>query len=204
MKKIFSIGMIGVWLIFVSVPIGYAQEGKDVSIQKQSQIEGGIEGDKYVIGPEDILLINVWKEEFLSRTYLVRMDGKISMPLIDEIQAAGLTPLQLREVLIQKLQEFIDTPNVSVTVTEANSFKVYLSGEVRSPGVYKLRSQTSIVQIISMAGGFTEWANQKKITIIRKENGKEKRMTVNYKKIIQGDKSNPDVILRAGDMIIVP
>ena len=196
--------MIGVWLIFVSVPIGYAQEGKDVSIQKQSQIEGGIEGDKYVIGPEDILLINVWKEEFLSRTYLVRMDGKISMPLIDEIQAAGLTPLQLREVLIQKLQEFIDTPNVSVTVTEANSFKVYLSGEVRSPGVYKLRSQTSIVQIISMAGGFTEWANQKKITIIRKENGKEKRMTVNYKKIIQGDKSNPDVILRAGDMIIVP
>jgi len=204
MKKIFSISIIGVWLFFVSVLIVYAQEGKDVSFQKQYQIEGVVEGDKYVIGPEDVLSINVWKEESLSKTYLVRMDGKISMPLIDEIQAAGLTPLQLREILIQKLQEFIDAPNVSVTVTESNSFKVYVSGEVKSPGVYRLRSKTSIIQFIPMAGGFTEWANQKKITIIRKENGREKRMVVNYKKIVQGDELDSNVFLQPGDTIIVP
>jgi polysaccharide export outer membrane protein len=204
MKKMFSIGMIGVWFVLVSVAMVHPQEGKDVSLQKQSQAEGVVDSDKYLIGPEDVLSIHVWKEESLSKTYLVRMDGKISMPLIDEIQAAGLTPLQLKEILIQKLQEFIDSPNVSVTVTEANSFKVYVSGEVKTPGVYRLRSKTSLVQIISMVGGFTEWANQKKILIIRKENGKENRMTVNYKKIVRGGKSSSDVFLQSGDTIIVP
>jgi polysaccharide export outer membrane protein len=146
----------------------------------------------------------VWKEENLSRTVPVRMDGKISLPLVDEIQAAGLTPLQLKELLIQKLKEFVDIPNISVMVMEANSFKVYVSGQVKSPGVYRLKSETSLLQIIIMAGGFTDWANQKKILIIRKENGKEKRIIVNYKKIVKGEDPNANVILKSGDSIIVP
>jgi polysaccharide export outer membrane protein len=132
------------------------------------------------------------------------MDGNISLPLIDEVQAAGLTPLQLKEILTDKLKSFVDLPNVSVTVMEANSYKVYVSGQVRSPGVYRLRSETSILQIIPMAGGFTEWANQKKILIIRKEGGKEKRITINYKNLIKGEEPNSKSILKAGDTIIVP
>jgi polysaccharide export outer membrane protein len=158
----------------------------------------------YIIGSEDVLYIHVWKEEHLSRTVPVRIDGKISIPLVDEIQAAGLTPLQLKELLMKRLKEFVDIPNISVMVMEANSFKVYISGQVRNPGVYRLRSETTLLQIIPMVGGFTEWANQKKILIIRKENGKEKRMTVNYKKIVKGDDPSSNIILKSGDTIIVP
>jgi polysaccharide export outer membrane protein len=134
----------------------------------------------------------------------VRMDGKISVPLIDEVQAAGLTPLQLKEVLIEKFKKFIDNPNISVIVIEANSFKVYITGQVRTPGVYRIRSETSLPQGIAMAGGFTDWANQKKILIIRKENGKEKRITANYKKIVEGNEPISNSILKSGDTIIVP
>ena len=157
-----------------------------------------------MIGPEDILYIHVWREEALSRTVPVRMDGNISLPIIQEIKAAGLTPLKLKEGLTEKLKEFIESPNVSVTVMEANSYKVYISGQVRTPGVYRLRSETNLLQMIPMAGGFAEWANQKKILIIRKEGGKEKRFTVNYKKILKGKDPESNVILKAGDTIIVP
>jgi len=184
--------------------LAFAQQEKEVLLKKQAQSEIQVDSSDYVIGPEDVLYIYVWKEEALTRTVPVRMDGNISLPLIDEVHAAGLTPLQLKEVLIDKLKKFVDAPNVSVTVMEANSYKVYVSGQVRTPGVYRLRSETSILQIIPMAGGFTEWADQKKILVIRKEGGKEKRITVNYKKIIQGKDPDGNVVLKAGDTIIVP
>jgi polysaccharide export outer membrane protein len=139
------------------------------------------DSDTYIVGPEDVLYISVWKEEALSKTVTVRMDGKISLPLIDEIQAAGQTPLRLKEILTKRFQEFIDAPNVSVMVMEANSYKVYISGQVRTPGVIRLRSETSLAQVISMAGGFTDLANEKKIMVVRKENGQQKIMTVIYK-----------------------
>jgi polysaccharide export outer membrane protein len=108
----------------------------------------------------------------------------------------------LKENLIKRFKEFVDIPNVSVIVMEANSFKVFVSGFVRTPGVVRLRSETSILQFIPMVGGFTEWADQKKVLIIRKENGKEKRITVNYKRIVSG--KDPNFILKSGDTIIVP
>ena len=132
------------------------------------------------------------------------MDGKISLPLIDDVQAAGYTARQLKDMLTRKLKEFVENPNVSVTVVEANSYKVYISGQVKSPGVYRLRSETSLLQFIPMVGGFTDWANQKKILIIRREGGNEKRLIVNYKKIVKGDKPESNIILKAGDTIIVP
>jgi polysaccharide export outer membrane protein len=200
----FYLRIIGVGILFIFPPMAYPQEGKEEILKKQGQTEVMPDSRPYVIGPDDVLYINVWREEALSRTVPVRMDGKISLPLIDEVQAAGLTPLQLKEVLTQKLKKFIDDPHVFVVVTEANSSKVYISGQVRNPGVYRLRGETSLPQIISMAGGFTEWADQKKILIIRKEDGKERRITVNYRKVMKGDDPGSSSIIRAGDTIVVP
>jgi polysaccharide export outer membrane protein len=205
MKKILlGIGVTGALIIAIYIPMPLAQQDKEVLSKKQAQAEVAADSDHYVIGSEDVLYIHVWKEEGLSKTGSVRMDGRISMPLVDDVQAAGLTPLQLKEVLTEKLKEFVELPNVTVIVMEANSFKVYISGLIRSPGVYRLRSETTLAQIISMAGGLGEWANQSKIIIIRKENGKEKRFTINYKKIVKGEDLDSNIILKPGDTIIVP
>ena len=207
MRRILNVGIIGVLILFIYISVSYYQEGKedkDIILKKQAQAEIAADSDRYVIGSEDVLYIHVWKEETLSKTVSVRMDGMISMPLVDEIQAAGITPLQLKEKLTEKLKDFVEAPNVTVIVMEANSFKVYVSGQVKNPGVLKLRSETSLAQVISMVGGFSDWANQSKIIIIRKENGKEKRFTVNYKKIVKGKDLSLNILLKPGDTIIVP
>ena len=160
------------------------------------------DNDKYIIGPEDVLDIFVWKEESLTKTVPVRIDGKISLPLLDDIQASGLTPLQLKEELTKKLSGFVDNPTVTVTVREANSYRVFISGEVRQPGIVRIRSEVTLVNLIIMVGGFTEWANKRKILILTKENGKEKRITANYNKIIDGD--IPDIVIKPGDTVIIP
>lgn len=205
MKKfLLCSGMIGLGFFSLLVGTVFPQGGKEFLLRKPPLAEVAANSDQYVIGPEDVLAIHVWKEEALSRTVPVRMDGKISLPLIDEVQAAGLTPLQLKGILVKKLKNFVENPVVSVIVSEANSFKVYVSGEVRAPGVYRLRSETTLLQIIPMAGGFTEWADQKKILIIRKESGKERRTTVNYKKAVKGEEPTSELLLKPGDTIIVP
>ena len=188
----------------IIVPQGYPEEARDEILKTQPPGEVTADSDQYVIGSEDVLYIHVWKEENLIRTVTVRIDGNISLPLLNEVKAAGLTPLQLKELLTKKLSTYIENPIVSVTVIEANSTKVYVSGQVKTPGVYRLRSETTILQIIPMAGGFSDWANQKRILIIRKENGKESRITVNYKKAVSGEDPNSNLILKAGDTVIVP
>jgi len=182
-------------------------EKKEVKAEKkeaQKEVKGEMpaDTDSYVIGPEDVLFIHVWREELLTRQGPVRMDGKISLPVGNDVQAAGLTPLQLKEVLTKRLKEFVDNPEVSVIVVEANSYKVFVSGEVRTPGVYRLRAETSVLEVIPMAGGFTEWADKSAITIIRKANGKEERIRANYNRIVKG--KDPAVKLKAGDVIVVP
>ena len=179
----------------------FAQDSQSTPAPEKKQGEIATDSDQYVIGPEDVLHIYVWKEESLTKTVPVRMDGKISVPLVDDIQAAGLTPLQLKETLSQKLKNYVDNPVVTITVMEANSFKVYVSGEVKQPGVQRIRSETTLVKLMVMVGGFTQWANQKKILIITTDKGMEKRITANYKKIIDGDA--PDIIIHRGDTIIV-
>jgi polysaccharide export outer membrane protein len=192
----------GMALLLLLPLAAYAQGEKEAPSQKQPQGEVIADSSQYVIGPEDILYVHVWKEETLSRTVPVRIDGKISLPLVDEVAAAGLTPLQLKENLIKRFRDFVDIPNVSVIVMEANSFKVFVSGQVRTPGVIRLRSETSILQLIPMVGGFTEWANEKKVLVIRKEGGQEKRITINYKRIVDG--KDPNFIVKSGDTIIIP
>ena len=204
MKKLIYSGVVIGCTILIFISIAHPQADKEILLKKEAQAEIAADSDRYTIGSEDVLYIHVWKEETLSKTVSVRMDGKISMPLIDEIQAAGLTPLKLKEILTERLKEFVEIPTVTVIVMEANSFKVYISGKVKSPGVYRLRSETTLAQIISMAGGLGEWANQSKIIVIRKDNGKEKRFTINYKKIVQGKDLNSNITLKSGDTIIVP
>ncbi len=204
MKKTLRFGFIGLVAFLMSASIVCPQTEKGQVLKTQAQAEVVADSDRYVIGPEDVLYIHVWREEALTRTVPVRMDGNISLPIIQEIKASGLTPLQLKEELTKRLKEFIESPNVSVTVMEANSFKVYVSGQVKTPGVYRLRSETTVLQIIPIAGGFTDWANPKKILVVRKENGKEKHIIVNYKKIMKGDDPDSNLILKSGDTVIVP
>jgi polysaccharide export outer membrane protein len=181
-----------------------SQTDKEMVLKKQAQAEVPADSDQYIIGAEDVLYIHVWREDTLSRTVPVRMDGKISLPLVDEIRAAGFTPLQLKELLIQRLKEFVDIPNISVIVMEANSFKVFVSGEVNHPGVYRLRAETTLVQIISLAGDFTGEAESRKIVIIRRQDGKDKRLEINYQEIISGTNLESNFVLRPGDTVFVP
>jgi polysaccharide biosynthesis/export protein len=202
MKKALAVFLLTAWVLSITVSsIVCAQDGK--AADPAGKVQGAIatDSDQYIIGPEDVLLIYVWREEAFTKTLPVRTDGKISLPLLDDIQAAGLTSLQLKEALTDKLKDFVESPIVTVTVMEANSFKVYVSGEVKQPGVQRIRSEITLVKLIIMAGGFTEWANQKKILIITKEKGAEKRITANYKKIVEGEE--PDIVIKRGDTVIV-
>jgi polysaccharide export outer membrane protein len=204
LKKIIFFMITMVFIFSITQGSVQAQTEREAPAKPVSQASIPPDSDKYVIGPEDVLQIQVWKEETLSQQVLVRNDGKISLPLIDEVQAAGLTPLKLKEVLILKFREFVEDPQITVMVREARSFKIYLLGQVTRPGVINLSGETSLLQVISMAGGFTEWANQKKILLIRREKGQESRMTINFKNIISGKDMKANIILKSGDTIIVP
>ena len=172
MKKALAVFLLTAWVFSIAAPSTiFAQDGKPADPSEKAQGAVAADNDQYVIGPEDVLLIHVWKEEAFTKTLPVRIDGKISLPLVNDIQAAGLTPLQLKETLTEKLKGFVESPTVTVTVMEANSYKAYVSGEVKQPGVHRIRSEITLVKLIIMAGGFTEWADQKKILIITKGKG---------------------------------
>ena len=157
----------------------------------------------YRIGPEDLLDISVWKNPELSRTVPVRPDGKVSLPLVNDIQAAGLTPTELRQQLIDRLAEFIPAPEVAVIVREVHSMKVAVVGAVRTPGRYELKSAATVLEMIALAQGFTDFASRDRIVILRQENGESKRIPFNYRKVAAGDEQ-ANLIVHAGDIIVVP
>jgi polysaccharide export outer membrane protein len=161
------------------------------------------EGD-YVIGVEDLLQIAVWKTPDLSLNVPVRPDGKISLPLIDDVQAAGLTPAQLKDVLTERWKLFVSDPEVSVIVQEINSYKVFLVGEVTRPGELRLKAKTSLAQAISLAGGFTAFAHPEKIVVLRRSAHVETRYEVNFKKVVSGDRPELNMLLHPGDTVFVP
>jgi polysaccharide biosynthesis/export protein len=158
----------------------------------------------YVIGPDDLLQVSVWKNEALSRTLPVRPDGKISMPLLDDIQAAGLTPLQLRDKIAAALAEFMPNPQVGVSVLEVRSYRVSVLGEVQKPGVLLLKAPITVLEAIALAGGFRDFASPSKIVIFRKDGqGTTQRMRFNYNRAV-GSAGEDNVSLRSGDVIVVP
>jgi polysaccharide export outer membrane protein len=158
----------------------------------------------YIIGSEDAVEVQVWKNPDLSRTVSVRPDGKISLPLIGDVQAAGLTATQLAEAVTEKLKTYYKEPaQVTVIVTQVNSYAIYLLGEVRSQGKHVVKSGTTFLQMISLAGGLTPFASPNKITLRRKgPEGKESAILLRYKDILSGHQAN--LILKPGDTIIVP
>lgn len=158
----------------------------------------------YVIGPADLLDISVWKEANLSRTVPVRPDGKISLPLVNDIQAAGLTPMQLADSLTERLRKFITDPQVTVIVTQINSQHVYINGEVARPGAYPLLPGMNVLQAITSAGGLGQFANAKKIYVLRTENGTQNKYPFNYKDVVEGRRPEQNILLKSGDTIIVP
>lgn len=158
----------------------------------------------YIIGAEDILEINVWKEDALTREVLVRSDGMISLPLIDDVQAAGLTPLQLKKVVTERLKGYVSAPSVSVIVKDPVNFKVFITGYVNSPGVQVHRNRITLIQALSLAGGLRETADEKKILLIRDRGGEENRFTIDYSQIISGEKAEMNLALQPGDTIVVP
>jgi polysaccharide export outer membrane protein len=159
----------------------------------------------YQIGAGDILEITIWKEPDLSRTgVLVRTDGKISFPLLNDVQAAGLTPLEMKKNMEAGLKEYISNPFVTVTVQTPDSQKIYILGEVLNTGEYPLTKNLTVLQAFALAGGFTEWASKKEIILMRKVGGKEKIFRINYKNIIKGKDIGQNLTLKADDTIIVP
>jgi len=162
------------------------------------------EDPNYVIGAQDMLDIDVWKEAELTRTVQVRPDGKISLPLLNDIQAAGLTPTQLAGQITTSLKKFVTDPQVTVIVTQINSQRVYIMGEVTRAGAYPLLPGMTVLQALSSAGGFTQFANLKKIYVLREENGKQTRLPFNYKQVINGKDTDQNIEVKAGDTIVVP
>lgn len=158
----------------------------------------------YVIGPQDVLDVDVWKEQELTRTIEVRPDGKISLPLLNDVQASGLTPMQLAANITDGLKKFITDPQVTVIVTDIRSQRVYILGEVTHPGAYPLLPGMNVLQALSSAGGFTMFANTKKIYVLRQQAGKQEKFPFNYKEAISGKRADQNIVLRAGDQIVVP
>jgi len=158
----------------------------------------------YIIGPGDIISIDVWKEPELSKQVTVRLDGKISLPLISDIEAAGLTLEDLRNQLTERYKDYVGIPEVSVTLVESRSKKIYLLGKVTRPGEYILQKNMTIVQAISLGGGLTEWADTSDIKLIRKIKGTEKTFKVDYDAIVSGKDLSQNIFLQPDDTIFVP
>jgi polysaccharide export outer membrane protein len=157
----------------------------------------------YVIGADDTLHVSVWKEPDLTATLPVRPDGKISLPLLNDVPASGLTPMQLAASITDRLKKYIADPRVTVVVTAMNSRRIFVTGEVAHPGAMPLLPNMTVLQAISSAG-FTQFANVKRIYLLRTENGRQVKMPFNYKEVVKGNHPEQNIMLRPGDTVVVP
>ncbi len=179
---------------------GPKQEPSAPPVQSTSRITTGAD---YVIGPDDMLSVNVWKEPDLTRSVLVRPDGKITLPLLRDVQAAGMTPGQLQATLEKGLADYISKPAVTVIVQEARSHRFNIIGQVQKPGSYSLTTPLTVLDAIALAGGFREWAKTGSIYVLRETStGNREKITFNYKKVVKGE--DKDVPLQIKDTVVVP
>ena len=193
---------------------GGAQAGGTVPIVVANASPGAPGGEKsslivtadYIIGPEDVLEITVWRNADLSKTVAVRPDGRISLPLVGDVTAVGRTAAQLSEEISGRLKEYKENPQVSIVVREVNSYSVFVLGEVSKPGKYPLKSKTTLLQAITIAGGFTPVAARNKVVVFRFGEGGEKdvKIKASYDDIVLRDSSGQNVVLKPGDTIVVP
>ena len=157
----------------------------------------------YIIGGDDVLAVHVWKEPDLTSTLPVRADGMISLPLLNDVKAAGLTPMQLAADITERLKKYLSDPRVTVTVTQMNSQRIYAMGEVLHPGTINLLPNMTVLQALASCG-FTQFANTKGIYVLRNDNGAQKKIPVPYKKLIKGEAMDQNIVLKPGDTIVVP
>jgi polysaccharide biosynthesis/export protein len=160
--------------------------------------------DHYIIGSNDVLNIFVWKEPDFTRDVLVMPDGRITFPLIGEIEAQGQTVTGLKNKITEKLKDYISTPEVTVIIKQSNSQRIYTIGKINKPGPFQLDPGMTIIQALSTAGGFTEWADTKNVLIIRKKNGSEVMLHFNYQTVISAKDLGQNIVLEPNDTIIVP
>jgi polysaccharide biosynthesis/export protein len=205
--------LLGTWLI---LSFGGPQETQkkaapDATTQKTratgaaptaSQVQ--VNDAEYKIGAQDMLRIDVWKEDQLSRIVPVRPDGKVTLPLLNDLQAVGLTPMQLAGVIGEGLKKYINNPQVTVTITEINSRRIFVTGEVARAGTFPLLPNMTALQALSSSGGFTQFAKLKNIYVLRVEDGKQVKHPFNYKEVVNGRKPEQNILLEPGDVIVVP
>jgi polysaccharide biosynthesis/export protein len=203
MKK--AVRVLTMLCIGISVTGALAQDGQPAASASTTAAAtpDASTGSDYVIGSDDVLQISVWKEPDLHETLPVRPDGKISMPLLNDVQAAGLTPLQLKDSITEKLKKYISDPRVTVVVTAMNSRRIFVTGEVTHTGPMPLLPHMTMLQALAQAG-FTQFANLKSIYLLRTENGKQVKLPFNYKEVVKGNHPEQNIALRPGDTVVVP
>ena len=184
-----------------------AQQPADEESQPEAKkplVPPPITDPTYVIGPQDMLNVNVWKEADISGSVQVRPDGKVSIPLLNDVQAAGLTAMQLSTQITAGLKKYVTDPRVTVVVTAINSRRVYVLGEVTHPGGFVLLPDMTVLQAISDAGGLTQFAHGKKIYVLRNENGQQVKYPFNYNKVLKAENPEQNFPLKSGDTVVVP
>ena len=202
--------LLGLWIasILLSAAPGLAQPRETRDRDQLRDSEQLIVEHEYVIGPEDVLDIATWNNKEMSRTVPVRPDGRISLPLVNDVQAAGLTPTQLKDALSTMLARYIPTPELSVIVREVHSFKVAVIGEVKTPGRYELGSLATVLDVLAMAGGLTEYAARDRVVIFRREGTTTRQLPFDYTRLTsRGDAAKgvqSNFCIQPGDIILVP
>ncbi len=186
-------------MVFVAPWAALAQGG-----QGGEANEGVSDSPAYVIQPNDLLEIVVWGEPDISRTVLVRPDGRISLPLVQDIQASELTPVELKEQMENRLKEYVDSPNVTVIIQAIQSYKVYVIGKIQNPGGIVVEKPITVLQALTLAGGFQEYADESKISIVRTSGREHLVLEFNYKDVIKGKTPEENIVLRSGDVVVVP
>lgn len=171
------------------------QPAKADAVQPQTQ---------YTVGEGDVLHVNVWQETEVSQNAIVRPDGFISLPLIDEVKVSGMSPLQIQDLIAQKLKAFVNDPKVTVTVLEIHSKRAFITGEVTHPGLYPLNTEVTVLQLIAQAGGLTPFAKSESIVVLRMVNGTQQRLKFRYKEVVHGKNTEQNIMLQPGDTVVVP
>jgi len=208
-RILFAMTIVGVALRLIA-PMASGQDGQtqsEATSRKPAAANASAPATPdptYVIGAQDSLSISVWKEPDLSGVVQVRPDGKVSMPLLNDVQASGLTAMQLSSQLTAGLKKYVADPHVTVVVTAINSRRVYVLGEVTHAGGFTLLPDMTVLQVISDAGGLTQFAHGKKIYVLRQEDGKQVKYPFDYVRVLKGQKPEQNIALKSGDTVVVP
>jgi len=195
-----SLGALAILVMLHSGPWAAYAQGN----QGGETFEGVSDSPAYIIQPNDLLEIVVWGEPEISRTVLVRPDGRISLPLVQDLQASELTPVELKAQMETRLKEYVDSPNVTVIIQAIQSYKVYVIGKIQIPGGITVEKPITVLQALTLAGGFQQYADESEISIVRTLGQDHLIFEFNYKDVMKGKKAEQNILLRSGDVVVVP